>query len=92
MFRIYQPFKLQQLLMKRKLFFAAGVTVLLSAAVFASAHINNKKNVMCEFFYANVEALASGENLDDTHMWLWWVKEHGGGAITCTFGGELPCE
>lgn len=43
----------------------------------------------------NVEALAQDEKpvLDNTHMYLWWVTEHfGGAAITCTYGGDLPCE
>ena len=43
----------------------------------------------------NIEALTQSENpvLDNTHMYIWWVTEHfGGEAITCTLGGDLPCE
>ena len=77
--------------MKRKLFFAAGVTVLLSAAVFASVHINNKKNVMSEFFYANVEALASGEGNTNCSFGT-VIKKESSHTLICRGYGSLCCE
>lgn len=73
--------------MKKILISFAALAV--SAAAIVAVNANKKMN---EQFEANVEALAGGEYLDNTHMYIWWVEEHGGGAITCTLGGDLPCK
>ncbi len=78
--------------MKKQFFLASGTTLLLAVVLSVSVCIKNGKQSINAMLNPNVEALASSECLDNTHMHLWWVVEHGGGAITCTFGGDLPCK
>lgn len=72
--------------MKKFLLIAASVIVAVSAGVLA--YLNSESRAE-DFFSANVEALSDPE-LDNTHMFIWWV-EYKGMSFTCTLGGWSPC-
>lgn len=72
--------------MKKVMILVSAIVLTASAAT--AAYVGSQKS--SGLFEANVEAL-SRQELDNTHMYLWWVKDHGDGAITCTYGGDDPC-
>ncbi len=79
--------------MKKRILIASAAGALVLGSIISVKDVVKKSRN--PFFEANLEALSRDEEpvLTNLHMHIWWVEEHfGGEAITCTFGGELPCE
>lgn len=71
----------------KKAIITITAAVLLAASAVTVICVS-RNSPMDTILASNVEALTTGESLSDP---VWFVDDKGGGAFTCTLGGEEPC-
>lgn len=72
----------------KKAIITITAAVLLAASAVTVICVS-RNSTMDTILASNVEALTYGESLTDT---VWDVKDQGGGAYTCVYGGHKACE